>query len=445
MKIIIGFLLAFAQIAVASPLVSKETIQRQKDFTSLHHTSNGIPVILRNEPSSKIALISIQFDYGLKDSKPGKKSVPGLMSSLMARATKSYSKDEMSRLTEKYALPLGCSSGIDQSSCSMETVETYWDATLPLLASVVKEPLFDPSDIKLYADRSIAGAKKIQSDPEDFVNEIANRVYYPLGHPYINPVADQISELPNIGPLELSNSHLEMLDAQRMSIVVVSNMDPKKILKDLNEHFGSLKANPNFKRYKVEYPDNHSLKKLSYEFRDIPTSYIRIKFPTPNATHPDAVAMKLLFDVLAEEMHTEIRTKRGLSYAAHAMTSQISIGHGVLAVSTPKPKEVIPVILSILKKSQTQLLPQSQLNEYKKGFATSYLASGETHSSLAGSLLGSWYYFGNTTNGYDFPTVLDKVSNKEIKKLASAYFKDMKIGFIGPASQFDESWFQALP
>jgi predicted Zn-dependent peptidase len=155
--------------------------------------------------------------------------------------------------------------------------------------------------------------------------------------------------------------------------------------------------------------------------------------------------MKLLFDVLAEEMHTEIRTKRGLSYAAHAVTSQISIGHGVLAVSTPKPKEVIPVILSILKKLQTKLIPQSQLNEYKKGFATGYLASGETHSSLAGSILGSWYYFGSAVSGYDFPTYLDKVTNKEIKKLANAYFKDMKIGFIGPNSQFDESWFMALP
>lgn len=445
MKVIIGFLLTIAQFSVAGPLVSKQTIQRQKDLTSLHHLANGIPVILRSEASSKIALISIQFDYGLKDSKPGKKSVPGLMASLMARATKSYSKDEMSRLTEKYALPLGCSSGIDQSSCSMETVESYWDKTLPLLASVIKEPLFDPSDIKLYSDRSIAGAKKIQSDPEDFVNEIANRVYYPLGHPYTNPVFDQISELPNIGPLELSNSHLEMLDAQRMSVVVVSNLEPKKILKDLNDHFGQLKGNPNFKRFKVEYPENRSLKKVAFEFRDIPTSYIRIKFPTPNITHPDAIAMKLLFDVLAEEMHTEIRTKRGLSYAAHAATSQISIGHGVLAVSTPKPKEVIPVILSIIKRLQTKLLPQSQLNEYKKGFATSYLASGETHSSLAGSILGSWYYFGSAVSGYDFPTFLDKVTNKEIKKLASAYFKDMKIGFIGPNSQFDESWFKALP
>ena len=50
MKIIIGFLLAFAQIAVASPLVSKETIQRQKDFTSLHHTSN---CLLYTSPSPR--------------------------------------------------------------------------------------------------------------------------------------------------------------------------------------------------------------------------------------------------------------------------------------------------------------------------------------------------------------------------------------------------------
>jgi predicted Zn-dependent peptidase len=441
-----SFTMWFSSIlSYGAPLVSEETISRQKAATTVQRLSNGIPVIIRNEPSSRIALISIQFDYGLKDAKLGKKSIPTVLFPVMSRATKSYSKEEMNRLQEKFALSMGCSSAVDNSSCAMETVDTYWDSTLPLLGSVVREPLFDPSDIKLIADRSIAQAKKLQSDPEDYVNEIANRVYYESSHPYTNSVADQIKEIPTIGPLELSKAHKEILDASRISIIVVSNLDSKKIIKDMEAQFGSIEANVGYSRTQINYPANQDLGKLAFEVRDIPTSYIRIKFPNPSSTDKDAIATKLLFDILAEEMHTEIRTKRGLSYAAHAMTSQLTIGHGALIVSTPKPKEVVPVILAIIKKIQTKPIPQAQIDEYKKGFATAFFARGETHGSVAGALSNSFYYFNSTNPAYDFPKLLDQVKSKDVMRLAKEHLKDMKVGIIGPQNQFDQDTFKGLP
>ena len=445
MKSILASCILYSVMSHAAPLVSEETISRQKEATSVQYLSNGIPVIIRNEPSSKIALISVQFDYGLKDAKPGKKSIPSLLLPVMSRATKSFSKEEMNRIQEKYALDVGCASNIDMSSCAMETVDMYWDNTLSILGSIVREPLFDPADIKLITDRSVAQAKKVLSDPEDYVNEIANRVYYESSHPYTNPVLDQINEMPGIGPLELSKAHKELLDASRISIFVVSNLESKKILKDLETQFGSIAASTGYKRVSVAYPSNQELSKFAFEIRDIPTSYLRIKFPTPSATDKDAVAAKLLFDILAEEMHTEIRTKRGLSYAAHALTSQISIGHGALVVSTPKPREVIPVILSIIHRIQKKAIPQSQIDEYKKGFATAFFARGETHSSVAGALSNSFYYFNSTNPAYDFPKILDDVKSKDIMRLAKTYLKDMKVGIIGPQSQFDQDTFKGLP
>ena len=126
-KLCIIFLLSHP--AIASKLVSDETIMSQKALSTVDRLANGIPVIIRTEPSSKIALISVGFDYGLKDTKPGLKSVADMTLPLMAKATKTYPKSKLNQLQEKYALSIGCSAGIDTSSCAMETVENYWDAT----------------------------------------------------------------------------------------------------------------------------------------------------------------------------------------------------------------------------------------------------------------------------------------------------------------------------
>jgi len=433
------------QQGLALHLVSDQTINSQRNLTSLERLNNGIPVIIRHETSSKIALISIGFDYGLKDTKPGRKSVGDLALPLMTKATKSYSKSQLNQLQEKYALSLGCDAGIDNSSCAMETVENYWNDTLPILASVVKEPLYDPEDIQILAQRSVAAIKDAMSEPDEYINEVVNGIFYENGHPYVNTLEEKLKAIPSLNALDLVKAHSELLDASRMVITVVSNIPKAKIISDLNQHFGSIRGTENFKRTFVPYPKNEELSKVAANFKDIPTSYIRIKFPTPNAQHADAASMDLLFEVLSEYLHTEIRTKRGLSYSVHAYTSQGSIGHGGIIVSTPKPKEVIPIINQLIKQFKTKTLSQKEVDQFKTGFATGFFTSAETHGSLASNLYSSFYYDGTYDTFFSFPRRLDKTTPQDLKRLANQYLKDMKIGFIGPKNQYDETWFKELP
>jgi predicted Zn-dependent peptidase len=64
---------------------------------------------------------------------------------------------------------------------------------------------------------------------------------------------------------------------------------------------------------------------------------------------------------------------------------------------------------------------------------------------VAGALSNSFYYFNSTNPAYDFPKILDDVKSKDIMRLAKTYLKDMKVGIIGPQSQFDQDTFKGLP
>lgn len=434
-KLILSTVLSFAvsSILFGIELVSEKDIKNSKEKTSIFNLSNGIPVIYRNEPSSDIVHISVSFDWALKDQNQGTKSLPGLTTALMTKGSYKYPQKKLYEIIEKYSLGISCSSSIDTSTCNFETINDYFEKTIDVLSSSITTPEFGEKDFKNTKEKMISSNKAEMEDPDSSVNEAVNKIYYEETHPYVLPPEKAIEELNKFKLNDIKSAHKSMLNAKRMSIAVVTSLDQKEIKKILEKEFSKIKS-WNYSKSTTAYPKS-SKKRLSLVEREIPTSYIKIKVPTPNLTSKDAAASLLLFEILSEEMATEIRTKRSLSYAAYAYTGQGQLGLGVFAVSTPKPKETLIVLADIISKIKTKEIPSDIFEEYKRTFSTGHFLRQETHASIASILLRSLYYTGGTDFAYETPKSLGEVSPKEVKDLANKILKDFKIGVLGNKKQ----------
>jgi predicted Zn-dependent peptidase len=176
----------------------------------------------------------------------------------------------------------------------------------------------------------------------------------------------------------------------------------------------------------------------------LPTAYIRIKVNAPSITDQDAVAARLMFEILSEELGDEIRTKRSLSYAVHAFLIEYHVGVGVLNASTSKPKETLVAINDVLQKMKSKDWTNEELAEYKTGFATSFYLTQETHASLASALGSALYFYGDANEHYELPRQLEKVTPADIKRLANRWLSDLRVGIIFGRSEFKDEWAQDL-
>lgn len=423
----------------ATSLVSNETIATQKKLTSVHKLKNGIPVYVRTIKDSDIMSVVVSYKFGLKDLPSGKKALNDWFWAAKGMATKSFPKEALFSLKEKYGLGVSCSGGIEFSSCELDAIDDYWDKGLEALKSVVKEPAFTDEDVALTKDRLVAKLKNTPTDPGSYSNEIINEIFYPVGHPYRLNHDEALKELDALKKDDLIKLQNAITGANALSIVVVTSMSADKVVKDLNTAFGDI-GNVKLDPVAVTPPKFNSKKSYNFFDRELPTAYIRMKFNAPGAKDKDQIGARLLFEILSEELGEEVRTKRSLSYSVGSAVLPYDIGIGIIAASTSKPKETLEAIHDVIKTVKNKKYTAEEIREYKNVFATNYFLTQETHASLSDAIASSVDYYGNTNALYEMPKKLDQITAADIHRLANKYLNDFRVGVIYGRADFKDEW-----
>lgn len=432
-------LFAVAPRAAALQLVSDDTINTQKNLTTNYKLKNGIPVVIRNVEGSDIIAVNVTWATGLRDLPVGKRALNDWLWPSMTMASTTVPKAKKFETEEKFGLEIACAGGIESSSCGLGTVDDYWHQGLDLFAALITTPALTDEDLKLTKDRLTAQLKNTPSNPEALVNEILNKIFYPAGHPYRLNHDEALAELEKVGKHDVVDLHKQILNASIMQIVVATSMPAEKVLADLDKAFGTIPT-AIFTPVVATVPHFDEKNAYSFHDRDLPTAFIRIKLNGPSVTDKDAMAAKLLFEILSEELGDEVRTKRSLSYAVHSYILQYSLGVGVISASTSKPKETLEAIQQVIETLKAKTYTDDELEIFKRSFATSYYLTLETHSSLAGALSTSKLFYGTAEELYDMPRKLDKVTPADIKRLANELLVEPRIGVIYGRKDFDDSW-----
>jgi zinc protease len=425
--------------AQAATLVSDESIQVQKNLTTTANLSNGIPVVIRDIPGSDILQINVNFGMGLKDLPPGRKALMEWYWDVAPMAGKGYPKEKVFGLTEKYGFQLACGGGIELSTCGLGTLNEYWKDAIPLLASVVKSPILNEKDASVVLDRVKATLRSVPSNPNGYVNEVVNSIFYPKSHPYRLNHDEALKELESLKPKDLLAFQKEIVNAAHMSIVVVSSLPRDQVLKNLEKSFGDIKK-ANERHVKVVLPEFREDSSYILVDRDVPTAFIKIKMNAPSILDKDAVSALMLYDILSDELGEEIRTKRSLSYAVHSFTIQYSLGIGVISASTSKPKETFEALHAVIQNLKDRTYTDEELEEHKNVFATGHFLSQETHASMATALSHALFYHGDANKYYDLARKLDAVTAEDLKRLARDLLVDPRVGVIFSRKKFDDVW-----
>jgi predicted Zn-dependent peptidase len=440
-------LLLFGSFFCANPqLFSREAVDEvvpQNALTSTTRFQNGAVFIQRDLPGSEIVHLEVNVKLGQADLPENKRAINGMTFDLMTMATKKFPKKKIFEITEKYSIGLQCNGGIEQSGCEIDTVVENFERAFDLVTSSFKEPLFEAEDIVLTKQRRTAQFQQETQNPEQFVNSLVNTIFYPPGHPYRHIPVDAIAQIKDITASDLVNYHKSLLNSHALQVVYVGPKLSGQHTKMIESFITSWKGTPLNAR-DIPAPKFDPKSKVVFEHRAIPTAYIRAKFNAPGVTSKDHATSKVLFEILGEELHEEVRTKRSLSYSIGALTLQLEQGIGILVASTSKPKETIATIAEVLKKVSSTLYSQEKLNEYKNVFTTSHYLTMESHNSFAGALAASAMYFNDANLLYQFPKKIRAVNPADVQKLAKETLTKIRIGIIYDKEKFKPEWTEPL-
>ncbi len=412
-------------LTVFSILAAFNTMFAQSPTTSFDVA--GIKVIYR--PTLKdIISVRMYFRGGVTNYTPEKAGIEQLaIGAATECGTKKYDANLFKDIADQYGIEIGGGAEYDYANIDMVCISKYINQGWGLFAEAVMNPVFDANEVELLKTKVINNVKERESDPDKRADHLLLENAF-KGTPYeIDPDGTE-QTLTAITPNMLKEYYHELLNKNRMFIVVAGKISKEELIEKITSSFASLPLKP-YKAVNYNTPvwnDN----KVAVENRALATNYIRAIVNAPVMSSPDYLPYRMGISALSGSLYSEIRVKRNLSYDPGAHTERNQMPYAIMEVSTTSPKEAITVMMTQLNRAKNQRLLSSGLKELKSGYITSNYIKQQASNAITGNLgsaeiLGDWRLF------EELPDRLEEVTPDQIYKALNKYITGVRWSYLG--------------
>jgi predicted Zn-dependent peptidase len=174
--------------------------------------------------------------------------------------------------------------------------------------------------------------------------------------------------------------------------------------------------------------------------KDTTQTQIAVAFPSVPFGHPEYYAAQGAVQVLSGGMgarlFTEVREKRGLSYAVYASYQTFKDRACVLcyAGTTDRAQETLDVLMEELRRLD-QGVSAEEVERVQAGLKSSVIMQEESTSARAGALASEWYYLGRVRPLEEIQAAINALTADGIVRHVRAYPpRDCTVVTLGPTA-----------
>lgn len=353
--------------------------------------SNGIPVTF--VPYGRVPKTTILVVVRVGNLNEGAATwLADLTVDLMREGAAGKSGPELSRAASSMGGSLGTSTGLDETSFSINVLEEFGPAAVGLLADVILRPDFPESEfarIKADYQRNLAVSL---SRPQPQARAAFMRLLYG-DHPYgvIYPTAGQLEAY---AMADLTAFYGANFGAKRARIYVAGRFDQAAILEALEAAFGAWEAGP---EVLFDPPKPRSGKRVVLIDRPAAEqSTITLGLPVINLTHPDYVALQvantLLGGYFSSRVTANIREDKGYTYSPRSSLSsryRDTFWAQLADVTTKDTGAALSEIFFEIDRLQSEeLVTAAELEAVKNYYSGSFILRNATARGVMGQLAG---------------------------------------------------------
>ena len=423
-------ILIISLISIASTQISYAQSKAEK------FTVDGISVIMK--PTVKdIIDVSVYYRGGVADYEGDKAGIANLaVSGTTECGTKNYSKDAFKDMADKYGISLFGFSSYDYSRINLNCISQYFNEGWTLLAEAVNNPVYDEKEFDLLKQKVLSQIKNQESNPDSKINDMAIDNTF-KGTVYETDPQGKTNTVGDITAADAKSFYYNtLLNKNKVFIVVVGKISKKEITEKIQKAFGSMPSKPyTLPTYHTPQITNNS---LHVEPRKLATNYIIGVVNAPAFTSNDFVANRLAFATFSQNLFTEIRTKRNLSYAPYAFTAQQQMPYSAMYVSTTDPKASVEVMANEIKRLKKDGFSQKEFTDSKNLFITSNYMKEESSGAIASSL-GTAEVLGDWKMSEDFINKVQKTTPDDVTDIFRKYVNGINWNYLGDEKAAEEA------
>ncbi len=258
---------------------------------------NGLKVLVLENHKAPVATFQIFYRVGSRNEQIGKTGLAHLLEHLMFRGTKKYKPEEIDQIIQENGGDLNAETSEDFTVYFENINKDHLDVPISLEADRMAN--FDPKGFD--QEKAVVMEERrmrTEDSPADALDELARAQAY-IEHPYHWPTVGWMHDIQNLTLDDALAFHAVYYSPQNALIVAAGDFDADKVMKQISEQFGSIKNGPKSPPFdQIEPPQEGERRVILRHAANLPS--FEESFHVPNLKNPDAYALEVLSEVLAD-------------------------------------------------------------------------------------------------------------------------------------------------
>lgn len=334
--------------------------------------SNGLTVLVMNNPGTGSVAVQGAIFGGDALASPDQASLPGIVANMMTKGSRNHSKVQLAEVLEEMGTRLGFGTDKFKSNFGTLIVSEDFPRFMPVLADVLKNPLFLEDELTQTRREFTAGLTRALNNTAQRARQALLQHLYPPGHTFYEvPYDTRIAELGNVTDEHLRQFHRGKYGPKSTILTIVGDIDVDEALDSVRENLGDWQGpeRPDISVQPVDMPQ--SRRRIEISIPDKANVDIMIGHPTVlGRTNEDFYAAfiansALGGDTISDRLGKELRVKHGLTYGVYSGFEDLSFGNAAWKIQlSVNPNNVDQAL---------QLVDKVLLDYHKKGISKAEL------------------------------------------------------------------------
>lgn len=367
------------RLSISLLLLLIPTLQAHAADLQQANFKNGVKLIVEEDHSAPVAMVQIWLKVGGRDEVPGKTGLAHVFEHMMFKGSKKLAPGEYSR-------KIAAMGGNDNAFTSHDYTAYFETVPAAETYNVIEMEAERFANLKLRDEdfqkeiRVIMEERRMRTedDPNSHMFEELSAAALRL-HPYRNPVIGWMQDLKRLTIDDVRAFYKKHYVPGSVTVVVVGDVDFKRVEKTVAKTFGRMRAQPTPERFNPKEPEPFGPKRVTVTLpAQLPLLAITLPVPVWQPGENDretasiAIATSLLASGRSAKMTRELVDRKKVCFSASAGYDPFGMGldlwyaYGVLGPKN-SPEKFEAALWQLMQQMSTEPVSENELAAAKKG------------------------------------------------------------------------------
>ncbi|MBU0502629.1 MAG: insulinase family protein [Candidatus Margulisbacteria bacterium] len=386
---------------------------------------NGLTIITENIPAMRSVSLGVLLGTGSGNEEIKEAGLSHFIEHLTFKGTAKRSAFEIAHTLDAVGGKINAFTSKEVTMYYCVVLDKHIDIAIDVLSDIILNSKYDSEHLQMEKGVILEEIKMYEDTPDEQIHDFFDEKIlhdHPIGRPTIG-LAKTVKGFKREDVLNYQN---KWYTPDNAIVSIAGAIQPDvldKVSQALKSWQGKKKASPQGLP-KIKGSLNLKKKKTEQVHLCLGTKGVS---QTNDNRYPYAILDNILGGSMSSRLFQEVREKRGLVYSIYSTSSpfrDFGVAYVYAGTSQKNMEQVIELILKEFSQIKKQGITKEELERAKEFIKGTLVLGLESTSSRMSWLAKSQFYHGRPTTIDEIFAKVEKVTQKDILRLANEFFQD---------------------